>query len=97
MSNKRQTYKDKPVEVGKTYRTKMQTGETFTVSRIDWKKAPAPDGKGVVDSDVPTMFHGTYSTYPDTVCPIHVDRLIPERDVTGYELVCGKCGHTLDK
>jgi hypothetical protein len=74
------TYNELPIEVGKTYRTKFQTGEMFTVTKIVEK-----GGKIL-------WFEGIYGDHAHVgVCPIGNERLIPERVLSGGMDVCSYC------
>jgi len=78
------TYNDLPIEVGKTYRTKFQTGEMFTVTKIIEKS-----GKIL-------WFEGIYADHVYIgVCPIGNERLIPETVLSGERNVCSKCGEPI--
>lgn len=71
-----------PLEVGKTYTTKMQTKEKFTVSRIVSNTV-----------GVQVTVYGVYEKAPHLGdCPLPAERLIPET-VPGEEVeVCEHCG-----
>lgn len=77
-------YNDLPIEVGKTYRTKFQTGEMFTVTKI------------VEKSGKILWFEGIYADHSHIgVCPIGNERLLSERVLTGGMDVCNKCGEPI--
>ena len=79
-------YKDLPFEIGKTYVTKFQTGEKFTLTNIKY------NSKGIRIG-----FDGIYENCPHLgVCPIGPDRLIPERIDDGFMEVCSECGTPLN-
>ncbi len=79
---------DLPLETGKTYMTKFQTKEMFTVTRIDVDK----NGKRS------RTVHGIYENHPDIgVCGIDVDRLIADKREIGERDVCDCCGLPIDE
>lgn len=71
-------YTDLPLEVNKTYKTKMQSGELFTITKI------------INNSYV----EGIYANSPDLgKCPLLADRLINDKilvDTIEYCKTCGK-------
>lgn len=76
--------RDLPLEEGKTYKTKMATGWSFTVTQI------VKDSKGNV-----VRVMGTYEG-DTSICPIGEDRLIHDRELTGIIFEkCDNCGHLL--
>lgn len=77
-------YKPLPFEEGRTYRTKMQTGEKFTISKI------VSDPFGNI-----LKFMGVYESSPHLGdCPLNPDRLNPDMVEDGEVEVCDnpKCG-----
>lgn len=80
-------FKALPLEEGKTYRTKMATGEHFTISRI------VADKFGNI-----VRLLGVYEKSPHLGdCPLSPERLIPEMVEDGEVEVCDnpKCGHPI--
>jgi hypothetical protein len=71
-----------PFEIGKTYKTRFQTGELFTVTNIKYRADKTIQG-----------FEGVYEKCPHIeICPLNFDRLIPETKVIEYEIeVCECC------
>lgn len=60
---------DLPLEVDKTYKTKFQTKDTFTIRRIDKKST------GVI-----ITVWGIYDSHPDLgICPLSPERIIPDK------------------
>lgn len=75
-------YKDLPLEVNKTYKTKFQTGESFLIKEI-----PNPLRYNV---------YGIYEQQPHLgIVTIAIDRLIPERIEDGTMDICDKCNELL--
>lgn len=82
-------FRDLPFEEGKTYRTKFQTGEMFMITKINKRYFKSVN----YESEIITGFEGIYLSHPHIgVCPLAVDRLIPEKIEDGVEQVCGHCG-----
>lgn len=76
-------YKELPAEEGKTYKTRFQTGENFTLIKI--VKRPG--------SDIVLWYEGIYEKYPHLgLCPIGPDRLILDSVADGELEICGNCG-----
>lgn len=78
---------DLPFEENKTYQTKFQTGEHFTIKKLIFKK------------DVVISVVGIYEKAPHLEnCPLSVDRLIPETEIKlhGVE-VCNCCGRVMNE
>lgn len=74
-----------PIEVDKTYITKMSTADKFLVKRITNNK----DGK-------PVQVHGIYEKYPHLgECPLNVERLIAETVDGEVAEVCPHCGEEI--
>lgn len=74
-------YLDLPFEEGKTYSTKMGTGEKFTIHKI------------IMVRDQIIRLDGVYENSPHLKnCPLPPDRLIPDRVEDGTVEVCDKCG-----
>ena len=86
------TYTDQPLEAGKTYKTRLQTGEMFTVTKDQFKR----DKNGVIFSSSDTVY-GIWEKHPHLgICPLAVSRLIPDRikdEMT--DEVCDKCGEPI--
>ena len=78
---------DLPFEVGKTYTTKMQTGEKFTVHKIDTNKST-----GNI-----SLLWGVYENSPHLLnCPIYPERLIPYQEKVQAEVEhCQSCGREI--
>lgn len=78
---------DKPLEVNKTYRTKMQTGEKFTITEIITSK---PSEKII-------KIKGIYESSPQIgSCPLDPERLIPETETAIKEIpFCKYCSQDL--
>lgn len=83
---------DLPLEVGKVYQTKFQTGERFKLTQDPYRRDK--DGNIV---GVSNTVWGIYEHNPELgVCPLPIDRLIPETEFTGEEIeVCDNCGYEL--
>jgi len=83
------TYQDLPFEEGKTYATKLSTGEKFTLKRIIWRVY----GIGENQTRKMLSFEGTWENHPKAgVCPLAIERLIPDRVESGEIEVCEHCG-----
>jgi len=69
-------------EIGKTYKTRFQTGELFTITKIKYRTDKTIIG-----------FEGVYEKCPHVgICPLNFDRLIPETKTIEYEVeVCECC------
>lgn len=78
---------DLPLEEGKTYKTKFATGESFTISKI------LKDKKGN-----PIKLEGVYENAKHlSDCPLNMDRLIPEKELTGKVIRrCDNCSHEIN-
>ncbi len=74
-------YKELPAEVNKTYKTKMSTGELFTVKEISYDKKGNQVIKGIFESS-PHL----------GICPFNVERLILDKQLISTEEVCANCG-----
>ena len=74
---------DKPLELNKTYKTKMQTGEKFTITEIITSK---PSEKII-------NVKGIYESSPHLEsCPLDPERLIPETETVVKEIpICRYC------
>ena len=83
-----------PFEVGKTYKTKFATGESFTISKIIFGKEGKLKGKVI-------QFEGVYEKAPHLGdCPLSGDRLYPESEPTGNSItmvVCPHCKKSFDE
>lgn len=87
-------FEDLPLEVGKTYRTKFQSGENFTVTKDPFKR----DKDGNIIGKCATIY-GIYERYPHLgECPLSAERIIHDRIDTGRTIeVCNNCGELLTK
>ncbi len=75
-------YEDLPIEEGKSYVTRFQTGESFFVKRVV-KVVVGYQREKVVG------FEGIYWKCKHLgLCPLAIDRLIPERVIVGEKIVC---------
>lgn len=93
MITKIKNYKELPFEVNKTYRTKLQTGEQFTVTRDVYKRNK--DGLILGISDT---IWGIWEKHPHLgECPIAKERLIPDKEYIGDVEVCSKCNTPINK
>jgi hypothetical protein len=80
---------DLPFEVGKTYMTKMQTKEMFTITKIN------VDVKTGKQKD---QIEGIYPTRPDLgTCPFRLERLISDKKEVGEKEVCDCCSQPLEE
>lgn len=78
---------DIPLEEGKSYMTKFQTKERFTVTKITVNK----EGKQ-------TSIKGIYENSPDLgECSISIDRIIHEKIEIGEKEVCDCCSTPLNE
>lgn len=83
------TYKDCPFEEGKIYQTRFATTDTFLLKEIIWKEFKL---EGVTQKRM-ILFKGIFQEHKHLgICPLNVDRLIPETVESGEIEVCGKCG-----
>ena len=79
---------DLPLEEGKTYMTKFQTKEMFTVVKIEVDK----NGKQS------RTIKGIYEKSSDLgVVGIDIDRLIADKKVVGERDVCDCCSQPIDE
>lgn len=70
-----------PFEIGKKYKTKFQTGESFTITNIKYK----------TDKTI-LSFDGVYESCPNIgICPLNSDRLIPETKIIEIEIEICEC------
>lgn len=77
-----------PLEEGKTYRTKFQTGDHFRITKLITKK--------ILGQDVVINTEGYYDKYPDLLCPLNPERLIPDQKSIIIEIkVCNCCGREI--
>ena len=94
MLKKIKTYKELPFEEGKTYTTRFATAETFLLKEIVWKEFK--EGNIMIKKMI--LFRGIYQKCPDLgLCPLNIDRLIPDRIEDGEMEVCEKCGEPINK
>ena len=74
-------FKTLPLEVGKTYMTKLATRTKFTVTKIELNK------QGIQD-----RIYGIHEHHPDLgPCPWYAERLIHEVEEAGTKDVCACC------
>lgn len=88
MIKKVKTYRDLPLEEGKIYKTKLSTGENFLIKKIIFKEYG--------ENRVPVGLEGIWENHPNAgICPLPLERLIPEREETGEIEVCSNCGEPI--
>lgn len=93
MKAKIKIFKELPFVEGKTYTTKFQTGEKFLLKEIVWKISKL-DGKRLQM----LLFKGIYEKNPEIgICPLGIDRLIPDQEYVGTEEICSKCKTPLNE
>lgn len=94
MIKKKEIIEEVPVEVGKTYQTKICASWFFTVTRIIQEKRII---KGKEFLGAVKGFEGIYIESPHLgVCPVGPDRLIQDKINSGKTIdVCSKCGDEL--
>lgn len=81
-------YKDLPFEEGKVYKTKFQTGEMFKITKINKRFFKSVNHS----AEIIIGFEGIYLSHSHIgVCPLAVDRLIPEKVEDGTINVCEHC------
>ena len=80
------TYIDLPLEEGKTYKTKFQTGDTFTVVKIfkDKKTSEIYRVEGIYEN---AKHLG--------ICPLDVNRILPDKVEGPSETVCEHCNNKI--
>src|SRR5574343_40638 len=77
-----------PIQEGVKYRTKMQTGEMFTVTRIIYRRKSKTD-----DTKIPYLCYGIYEKSQHLgECPLAPERLVPNSVEGPEEHVCSSCG-----
>ncbi len=94
MIKKTTKLRDLPFIEGKIYPTKFATGEMFLIKEIIWI-----DSK-VNNASIKKMhqFKGVYQNSPHLgVCPLSIDRLIPETEFDCEIEVCSKCNEPVKK
>lgn len=85
---KKKKFRDLPIEEGKSYVTRFQTGELFFVKKV--KKIFFKSGGVSVEKVV--GYEGIYWNAKHLgICPLAVDRLIPQRVEDGFMYVCDCC------
>jgi hypothetical protein len=91
MIKKNDIFEEVPVEVGKTYQTKICASWFFTVTKIIQEKRVY---KGKTSYGAIKGFEGIYVGSEHLgVCPIGPDRLIQEKIKSGGTIdVCSNCG-----
>lgn len=83
-------YEEIPLEVGKTYQTRMATNDMFTITEIRYKETK--------NDKVIVSIMGIYKNAPHLgPCPINPGRLIPERFESGTREVCDCCGTPINE
>jgi len=95
MIKKKEIIEEVPIEVGKTYQTKICASWFFTVTRII-QETRTFKGKTLLGAI--KGFEGIYVESPHLgVCPIGPDRLIQEKiKLSGTIDVCSNCGAELE-
>lgn len=78
-------YKDLPLEVGKVYQTKFQTGEKVFLKEIILSGKSTIARLGVIYENAPHL----------GVCPLSPERLIAEKVFDEEVLVCDKCNEPI--
>ncbi len=86
-------YRDLPLCDGKTYSTRFQTGEQFTITSIVCRKATK---KFESVDERPFLLYGTYVGQEHLgICMLDPGRLVPEREEIGIAAVCTCCGEEI--
>ena len=86
------TYKNLPFEVGKTYQTKFSTGWKFLVKEVIYKEIKVDGGFQKKETEA----RGIYENSPHLgICPLNIERLIPDRVENGEIEICGNCGELI--
>jgi len=86
---KQKKHKDLPIEEGKTYKTRFQTGELFHVVKV--VKRYFKSGDYSVEKVL--GYEGIYLSHKDLgICPLAADRLVPQQIDDGFKYVCDCCG-----
>lgn len=81
----KKTYIDTPVEEGKVYTTKFQTGDKFKIEKIIRKVINGTDKIIRIDGYYIGREHLG-------ICPLPLERLLVEPIETGTIMVCSECG-----
>ena len=82
MIKKVKIFEDLPIEEGKTYKTRFATGDLFLVQKVKKIKFYGNIPDKVIS------FEGLYVGREDIgVCPLAIDRLIPEKKLIGSKIV----------
>jgi hypothetical protein len=85
MIKKLQQFQDLPIEEGKTYTTRFATGDKFLVKKV------------IMLKDKPVRFEGIYlGSEHIGICPLAIDRLIPEKIQIDDIYVCDSCSKPVD-
>lgn len=80
-----------PIQEGVKYRTKMQTGDMFTVTRIVYRRKSKTD-----DTKIPYLCYGIYDGAQHLgECPLIPERLVPHSVDGPDEHACSKCGDSI--
>lgn len=84
-------FQELPFEVGKVYKTKFATGDTFLLTKDPYKRAE--------DGTIIKASHTVFGIYVGKEhigeCPLSIERLIPDKEFTGEYEVCECCGREL--
>lgn len=89
---KRIDFRDLPLEEGRVYRTKFQTGDLFKVVKI--KKVSFKSGG--FSSEMIIGVEGLYVGKEDIgLCPLPEERLIHDKERVGETDVCSHCNKEL--
>lgn len=76
-------FEDLPIEEGKIYKTRFATGDLFLVEKIIKVKTYSNLPEKII------RFDGLYVGKEHIgICPLAVDRLIPEHKLVGSKIVC---------
>ncbi len=86
-------YKNLPLEIGKTYRLKMQVEEYFTITDIKYKTFTLDDG---TKEERVIRVHGIYKNCEHLgICSLDQDRFVHETVFDKEIECCSKCGEKL--
>lgn len=90
---KQKKHKDLPIEEGKIYKTRFQTGELFHVVKVIKKHFKS--GEYSVEKVI--GYEGIYLNHKHlSICPLAVDRLVPQQIDDGFKYVCDCCGEEVN-
>ena len=90
---KRPEFKELPLEEGKTYRTKFQTGDLFTVVKIKTVTFKSGGFEGIKVVGVEGLYVGKEHI---GLCPLAEERLIHDKEQIGVMECCPKCNTELN-